>query len=114
MAPATDLRADTRPRSRNMARRRTHVHTRQSGIEFGWTRPHSVRLRGKRVRCERCGREFVVTPWDDFYCTEADHCCEACLLVGHPGPLILLDPDGDVSRLGRTGSPDAPSRGEAR
>jgi hypothetical protein len=38
---------------------------------------------GQRVRCERCGREYVCGPTDDYYCTpEGDHCCEPCLLTG--------------------------------
>jgi hypothetical protein len=68
----------------------------------------------QEVRCDRCGREFVCTPWDDLYCTnDGDHCCEGCLLVGHPKPVIILDPDADVSRLGRAGEPDS-SRGDPR
>lgn len=35
------------------------------------------------VRCDRCGREYICTPSDDFYCAaEGDHCCERCLLSG--------------------------------
>jgi len=64
----------------------------------------------KPVRCDRCGREFVCTPWDDFYCAaEGDHCCEQCLLAAYPAPVIVLDPYTDTSRLRRPGGgPDAP------
>ena len=35
----------------------------------------------KTVTCDRCGRTYVCTPSDDFYCAaEGDHCCERCLL----------------------------------
>jgi hypothetical protein len=70
---------------------------------------------GKPVRCERCGREFVCTPWDDLYCAaEGDHCGEGCLLAGHPKPLIVLDPIADVSRLGPAVGSDSSRRGDAR
>ena len=76
-----------------------------SRCDFAW----------KPVRCERCGREFVCTPWADLYCAaDGDHCCEGCLLAGHPKPLIVLDPITDVSRFGRLGSPDSSPRGDAR
>jgi hypothetical protein len=75
-----------------------------SGCDFGW----------QEVRCDRCGREFVCAPWDDLYCTdEDDHCCEGCLLIGHPKPLIVLDPASDISRPGPAGDADS-SRGDAR
>jgi hypothetical protein len=36
---------------------------------------------GKRVRCDRCGDEFVCTPQRDLYCTpQGDHSCEPCLM----------------------------------
>ena len=39
----------------------------------------------KPVKCDRCGREYVCTPANDFYCAaEGDHCCEPCLLGGIP------------------------------
>lgn len=45
----------------------------------------------KQVKCDRCGREYVCTPADDFYCAaEGDHCCEACLVGGLP--VTVLDP----------------------
>ncbi len=44
--------------------------------------------------CERCGRGYVCTPWDDFYCADAgDHCCEACLVGGLPVHVI---PAGEI------------------
>lgn len=49
---------------------------------------------GKQVRCDRCGREYVCTPWDDFYCTpEGDHCCEQCLIGDLPLHVI---PAGEI------------------
>jgi hypothetical protein len=45
----------------------------------------------KPVHCERCGRDFVCCPWDDFYCAaEGDHCCERCLIGDRK--LIVVDP----------------------
>jgi len=36
----------------------------------------------KYVTCDRCGRTFMCTPSDDFYCVDGspDHCCESCLV----------------------------------
>lgn len=51
---------------------------------------------GKKVRCDRCGREYVCTPETDFYCAaEGDHCCEPCLIGDRP--LIVLNPWGGQS-----------------
>lgn len=37
------------------------------------------------VKCDRCGREYVCTPSEDFYCAaEGDHCCESCLIGNLP------------------------------
>lgn len=45
----------------------------------------------KPVKCDRCKREFVCTPWDDFYCAvEGDHCCERCLIG--TAKLTVIDP----------------------
>lgn len=34
-----------------------------------------------RVTCQRCGRRYVCTPTDDYYCAaEGDHCCHGCLI----------------------------------
>ena len=47
---------------------------------------------GKQVRCDRCGRAYVCSPWDDFYCTPAgDHCCESCLVGGAPIAYVDLE-----------------------
>ena len=74
---------------------------------------------GKQVRCDRCGREFVCSPSDDLYCTDdGDHCCEGCLLVGYPQPLIILDPTDldatDLARHGHAEEPDISPGGDAR
>lgn len=46
----------------------------------------------KPVHCDRCGRDFVCTPWDDFYCAAAgDHCCERCLVGGRR--VVVIDPE---------------------
>lgn len=46
---------------------------------------------GQDVKCDRCGREYVCTPFDDFYCAaEGDHCCESCLTGGRP--IVHIDP----------------------
>lgn len=48
----------------------------------------------KPVRCDRCGREYVCTPADDFYCAaEGDHCCERCLIGDRELHTIMLPPD---------------------
>jgi hypothetical protein len=45
----------------------------------------------QNVHCDRCGRDYVCTPQDDFYCAaEGDHCCEPCLLGGLK--LHVIDP----------------------
>lgn len=45
----------------------------------------------KPVKCDRCSREYVCTPSDDFYCAaEGDHCCGPCLLGGMPVHVIRL------------------------
>lgn len=46
----------------------------------------------KQVQCDRCGRRYQCTPFDDYYCTpEGDHCCEPCLLRAAGLPLVTLD-----------------------
>jgi hypothetical protein len=49
----------------------------------------------KQVRCDRCGRNYICTPGDDFYCAaEGDHCCEACLLSGAAVTELITEMDG--------------------
>jgi hypothetical protein len=39
----------------------------------------------KPVTCDRCGRQYVCTPSQDYYCAaEGDHCCEPCLIGNLP------------------------------
>jgi hypothetical protein len=57
----------------------------------------------KPVHCDRCGRDFVCTPWDDFYCAaEGDHCCERCLI----GPLKLTVMPASEIQPARAGNGD--------
>lgn len=52
----------------------------------------------KQVKCDRCGREFQCTPWDDLYDTpEGDACCEPCLLGGRPLLYLIEQEDGTVT-----------------
>lgn len=55
---------------------------------------------GKQVRCDRCGKAYICTPWQDFYCAaEGDHCCEPCLLAGvgvSEVHTVVIDEDGEV------------------
>lgn len=52
----------------------------------------------KPVHCDRCGRDFVCTPWDDFYCAaEGDHCCESCLIGDRK--LVIVDPETSAGIL---------------
>lgn len=48
----------------------------------------------KWVTCDRCGRRFQCTPWEDFYCAaEGDHCCEPCLVASTGATKIaFIDP----------------------
>jgi hypothetical protein len=54
-----------------------------SQIKSAVTADHSTCANGgRRVRCDRCGDEYVCTPQRDFYCAaEGDHCCEVCLMA---------------------------------
>ena len=52
----------------------------------------------QQVNCDRCGREYQCTPWDDHYETpEGDHCCEACLLKGRPVYYLIEQEDSTVT-----------------
>ncbi len=56
-----------------------------SSCNFAW----------QQVRCDRCGRGYQCTPFDDHYCAaEGDHCCESCHVANRP--LTVLIPTGDV------------------
>lgn len=47
---------------------------------------------GKKVTCDRCGRTYVCSPSDDYYCTpDGRHSCESCLIGGLQ--LITVDVD---------------------
>lgn len=49
----------------------------------------------KQVTCDRCGRTYVCSPWDDFYCAaEGDHCCERCLVSGRQ--IANIDPEAPL------------------
>jgi hypothetical protein len=52
----------------------------------------------QEVKCDRCGREYQCTPWDDYYETPAgDHCCEPCLLKGKTLIATIVETDdGDI------------------
>lgn len=52
---------------------------------------------GKVVRCDRCGRQYVCSPWDDYYCAAngPDHCCESCLVGGQP--VAYVDPEAPLT-----------------
>lgn len=51
---------------------------------------------GKQVTCDRCGRSYVCSPWDDYYCaTDGDHCCESCLVGGVK--VAYIDPEAPLS-----------------
>jgi hypothetical protein len=50
------------------------------------------------VRCDRCGRTFTCTPFDDFYCADdGDHCCEACLIAPTGATMMaFIDPNAPL------------------
>lgn len=44
------------------------------------------------VKCQRCGRKYQCTPFDDYYCTpEGDHACGKCLFAGRKVAHIDLE-----------------------
>lgn len=62
------------------------------------TVPEDFDPRFQQVKCDRCGREYQCTPWDDYYRTpRGDSCCEPCMLGGRPMLYVFEQEDGSLA-----------------
>lgn len=54
--------------------------------------------RWQQIHCDRCGRDFQCTPWDDHYDQpDGTGVCEPCLLGGRPLLYLIEQDDGSLA-----------------